>query len=236
MARLTDALGICKLDILPQSYAQLVRSISRANDERSLLGPRLGDLVLIDGPSGVGKSTLVHELRQRLPASYRFLKRYTSRPKRPGDEAADEYNYVTPETFQAMVRAGDFLEYKDFLFDMSYGISWEQVKENLQDQRVDGAYGLMNLGNVRHVKEFTPEVRCVLITAPIDQLRARLQARGTHTADALAERLDNARMANESQDLYDQVICNADGLFESSLDQLSTMIQATSQGVPAVLS
>jgi len=229
MAQLTSALGVTKLHILPQSYAQLAHSIPRANSERLLLGSRLHDLVLIDGPSGVGKSTLVHALRQQLPPDYRFLKRYTCRQERSGDEATDEYNYIPAETFQAMVHHGDFLESKDFLFGMSYGISWNQVKDALQDQHVDSAYGLMNLGNIRHIKEFTPEVKCVLITAPIDELRGRLEARGTHTPDALAERLDNAKMASDSQDLYDHVINNADGLFDASLAQLTALIQATSK-------
>jgi guanylate kinase len=93
----------------------------------------------------------------------------------------------------------------------------------------------MNLGNIRHVKEFTPEVRRVLVSAPIDQLRARLAARGTHTAEALDERLDNARMANESEDLYDTVIWNEDGAFEASLSRLVSTLQNSQITAPRAM-
>jgi guanylate kinase len=235
MARLSGALGIRKVDIIPQSYSQVVRQVERADRERLLLGDRLGDLFLIDGPSGAGKSSLVHALRRTLPDECRFLRRVTSRARRPGDEAVDEYDHVTPPQFQQMVRDGDFIESKDFLFDMSYGIAWSQVRSALNDPGTRVAFGVMNLGNIRHVKEFTPEVRRVLVSAPIDQLRARLAARGTHTAEALDERLDNARMANESEDLYDTVIWNEDGAFEASLSRLVSTLQNSQTTAPRAM-
>jgi len=227
MNLLTKEFGVRKTDIFPRSYAYLTRAIERANAMRSLLDGRLADLVLIDGPSGAGKSTLVHGLRQNLPDEYRFLRRYTSRPERPGDADTNEYIHISVAEFQQMAHEGAFIESKDFLFDMSYGISWQQAVEALQDPGVKAAYGLMNLGNIRYVKEFAPEIRRVLITAPLDDLRQRLIGRGTHTQEALDERLENARMANEAEDLYDVVIWNSDGCFESSLEQLINAVKGS---------
>lgn len=221
-----EALGIRKIDILPQSYEQLNRILSEAESRRASLGERLRDLVLIDGPSGAGKSTLIGRLRKDLPArEFAFIRRCTSRSRREGDEITDEYEHMTNDEFQAQASNGAFVEYKDFLFGMSYGVRWDDVERSLKPNSVRRAYALVNLGNARHIREFVPEARLVLITAPIPDLKSRIEARGVHDPEALEERLMNAEMASERLDLYDHVVWNRNGAGEAAYEDLLRAIE-----------
>jgi len=221
-----EAFGVKKIDILSQSYEQLGRILDRAEGYRDRFGDRLHDLVLIDGPSGAGKSTMVSRLRQDLSDDqFRFIRRCTSRMRRPGDEIIDEYEYLSSVDFALQADNGDFVEYRDFLFGMSYGVRWRDVYDALTASSVRKAFALVNLGNARHIREFIPEARLVLISAPIDDLRARIEARGLHDLDAVEERLDNARMADEGLDLYDQIIWNTNGDVESAYTQLRHAVE-----------
>ena len=194
-----------------------------ADSWRRRLGPDLRRLVLIDGPSGAGKSRLVAETIPRVEGAA-AVRRTTSRPRRDTD-TADEYEFVSVEDFEEAERDGEFLESREFLFDMRYGLRWSEVERALAESRV--ALGVMNLGNVAHVAEVAPEVVRVLVTASLDDLRRRIEARGTHTQEAIDERLDNARKLASSGHLYDHVLVNDDGDFDRTRDALEAILRET---------
>jgi guanylate kinase len=190
---------------------------------RRRLGPSLRRLVLIDGPSGAGKTRLVAETIPRVEGAS-AVRRTTSRPRR-GTDTTDEYEFVSVEEFEEAERNGEFLESKEFLFDMRYGLRWSEVERTLAGAQV--ALGVMNLGNVDHVARTAPEVVRVLVTASFDDLRRRIEARGTHTREAIDERLDNARRLASSSHLYDHVLVNADGDFDRTRDALEAILRET---------
>ena len=152
------------------------------------------------------------------------VRRTTSRPRRDTD-TADEYEFVSVEDFEEAERDGEFLESKEFLFDMRYGLRWSEVERTLAEARV--ALGVMNLGNVAHVAQVAPEVVRVLVTASLDDLRRRIEARGTHTQEAIDERLENARKLASSGHLYDHVLVNDDGDFDKTRDALEAILRET---------
>ena len=194
-----------------------------ADSWRRRLGSDLRRLVLIDGPSGAGKSRLVAETIPRFEGAS-AVRRTTSRPRRDTD-SADEYEFVSVEDFEEAERHGEFLESKEFLFDMRYGLRWSEVERTLAEARV--ALGVMNLGNVAHVAAVAPDVVRVLVTASLDDLRRRIEARGTHTQEAIDERLDNARKLASSGHLYDHVLVNDDGDFDRTRDALEAILRET---------
>lgn len=220
VAELMAVLDIKGRDVVRSPYEHLATVLSEALRWRRALTPALERLVLIDGPSGAGKSTLVADVTSE-SSTASYVRRTTSRARRTAD-SADEYEFISVEAFIEAEQAGEFLEAKEFLFDMRYGLRWANIAEALQHDRV--GLGVMNLGNIRHVGVVAPEVTTVLVTAPLDTLRRRISARGTHSEEAIAERLGNAATVQTLADLYDRVLVNDDGGLEMARKALQEIL------------
>jgi len=217
---LMTLLDIKNRDIVSSSYEHLATVLSGAQRWRRALTPALERLVLIDGPSGAGKSTLVADVTSDSPTTS-YVRRTTSRERRNAD-SAHEYEFISVDAFIEAERAGDFLEAREFLFDMRYGIRWASIEQAVQNDRV--GLGVMNLGNIRHVGVVAPEVTTVLVTAPLETLRRRISARGTHSPEAIEERLGNAATVQTLADLYDYVLVNDDGDLEMTQKALQDIL------------
>lgn len=222
--RLRAAIGIRDVDVVPWSLEQTAAMAAGADLWRTKLGDLAGRLFLIDGPSGAGKSTLVHALRKLALPGVQYVPRCTSRPRRPDDEIVQEYIPLSVAEFERQVDEGRFLEFRQFMFNMSYGLRWDDVGAALAAPETKAAYAMVNLGNIRHVREFVPDATTVLVTAPLEQIRDRLMARGAHAPDAIEERLQNAAAASDAAELSHHVIYNYDGEFDAELRQLRTII------------
>jgi guanylate kinase len=216
-------LGISQLDVLPWSYAQLGLMLRRAEQYRAQLGDELERVYFLDGPSGAGKSTVAAALRRRFVGRGEYVRRCTTRAPRPGPEDRDEYRHLTVEAYQAHVDKGEFVESRDFLFGMSYGLRWADVAAALA--ATDGpVFGLVNLGSVRHLRIVAPTANRLLLTVPLDTVRRRLEARGAHDTAALDERLQNARSLEGMDHLYDFVIVNGDGDLDETVDRAAAIM------------
>ncbi len=220
---LQRALGISQLDLLPWSYEQIGLMLERAADYRRELGDELRRVFFLDGPSGAGKSTVAAALRRRLQDRAEYVRRCTTRAPRPGPEDRDEYRHLAVEEFQAHVDGGEFVESRDFLFGMSYGLRWADVAAALKD--TDGpVFGLVNLGSVRHLRIVAPAANRLLLTVPLATVKRRLEARGVHDPPALDERLRNARSLAGMEGLYDSVIVNDDGDLDHTVDEAAAIM------------
>jgi guanylate kinase len=222
--RLRTALNIGYLDIVPWSYTQLANIIASAARWRERLGNLDGRLFLIDGPSGAGKSTLARVLREEAKAGYTYVPRVSSRARRPDDVASDEYLPISIDDFRRLAEEGNFLEYREFMFQMGYGLRWSDVAEVLGADGNRAAYALVNLGNSRHIQRFVPDATTVLVTAPLDQLEGRMKARAAHPPEAIAERLENARRGGEAAAISDHVIENGNGRLDESIRAIHKII------------
>jgi guanylate kinase len=212
-------LDVGYLDIVPWREDQLRNIILTAKSWRTRLGDLAGRLILIDGPSGAGKSTLARALRDDNVPGYEYVPRCTSRPWRPDDAVSDEYLYLPIEEFRDLAEKGSFLDYREFQFQMGYGVRWTDVGEKLDTDGSRAVFALVNLGNSRHIQRFVPDATTVLVTAPLDQLEGRMRARGSkaHKPEAIAERLENARRGQEAAMMSDHIIDNRDGGLQDSL-------------------
>jgi guanylate kinase len=216
-------LGISQLDVMPWSYAQIGVMLSRAQEYRRELGDELERVFFLDGPSGAGKSTVAAALRRRFAGSGEYVRRCTTRAPRPGPEDRDEYRHLTVEAYQAHVDEGEFVESRDFLFGMSYGLRWADVVAALA--ATDGpVFGLVNLGSVRHLRIVAPSANRLLLTVPLETVKRRLEARGAHDPAALDERLQNARSLAGMDHLYDYVIVNDDGDLDETVERAAAIM------------
>ena len=178
--------------------------------------------VFLDGASASGKSTIKNRLLCDKDFAFTYAKRYTTRAPRPDDIVNDDYIFVSASDFQRLKQAGDLIEYRDFLFGMSYGIG----KSTLRDaaDKSSSVLAVMNLGSVRSIKSSIPDSLCILIDAPLDVIEKRLRRRGLNNEEQILERLQNARAAKLLAHQYDYVLQNREDALEETYAMLRTYL------------
>jgi guanylate kinase len=184
-------------------------------------GSGSGTLFLLDGASCSGKSTLVDRLTAD-PDVLELVPRYSTRERRIDDQRRREYIFVSHEAFRERASAGAFIEYHDFQFGMSYGLPWAEAFAPLLRGRA--ALGVINLGNVEHVKALLPEAVTILVDASIETIRRRLIGRGVNTPEQIEERLSNAARVQQYRKFYDYVVTNEEGVLNEAEAFLRNLI------------
>lgn len=180
-----------------------------------------GKLIVISGPSGAGKSTVVFKaMAERQDCC--FSTSVTTRRPRPGEVDGREYFFIDRERFDEMVRGDELLEHATYVSN-SYGTPRAYVEDKLRagmnvllDIEVQGA---------RQVRGKMPEAVTVFIVPPsLEELRRRLEGRGTESAEVIEGRLTRARQEYAEADIYDYLIVNDDP--DQAARELSAIILA----------
>ena len=180
-----------------------------------------GHVVVLSGPSAVGKSSVVRCLRERIP-NLHFSVSATTRAPRPGEVDGVDYHFVSPARFQQLIDEGDLLE-------------WAEIHGGLQRSgtlaepvRAATAAGLpvlieVDLAGARAIKHAMPEAITVFLAPPSwEDLESRLAGRGTETPEAVRRRLETARVELAAQDDFDQVVVNRQ--LESACAELVSLL------------
>jgi guanylate kinase len=162
-------------------------------------------LLVLAGPSGVGKGTIVEGLRARVPGLWVSVS-YTTRPPRPGETDGQDYHFVSRATFEGLRDAGGFVEWFEVYGDL-YGTPRAPVEEHL----AAGDHVLLEIdvqGALR-VREVIPAAVLVFVAPPSpEELRRRLAARGTEAPGELERRLAAAAAEQAQADRFDAVVVN----------------------------
>lgn len=182
-----------------------------------------GQLVIISGPSGVGKSTIVPLVRQRFGGNLRMSVSATTRDPRPGEEDGVNYHFLSTEEFQSRLSAGDFIEAVEvFGRGHWYGTLIDEVTPSLKagqwvilEVDVDGA---------RKALQRFPEAATIFIApTSLEVLEQRLRSRGTEAEQAIQRRLEVARRELEQSHTYAHIVVNEN--VEDAVEQMTSILE-----------
>jgi guanylate kinase len=181
----------------------------------------IGNLIIVTAPSGAGKTTLVSEALKR-DNLVRTSISFTSRAPRPGEEQAVHYHFVSRVEFEAMVAAGDFLEWAEVHGNL-YGTS-RQAVENARAAGFDMILTIDIQGAEQARKLFPDAVGVFIMPPSLNTLVERLGNRGTDPAEHQRLRLRNALHEMEQYVNFDYVVVNDD--LDRAIDDLVAIIKA----------
>jgi guanylate kinase len=170
-----------------------------------------GKLIIVSAPSGSGKSTIVQWLMHEYPElRLYFSVSCTSRAPRGTEQNGVEYFFLTPEEFKAKIDAGEFLEYEEVYQDRFYGTLKSQV-ERQRDAGQNVVFDVDVKGGVNIKKFYGDEALSLFIQPPsVEELRRRLEGRGTDTQEAIENRLAKASYEMTFAPQFDHVVVNDD--------------------------
>ena len=184
-----------------------------------------GKLLVLSGPSGVGKGTVLGELMKRR-TDMCFSVSATTRAPREGEVDGVSYFFVSKERFEEMIQQGELLEYAQFV-NNSYGTPRAYVDQKLEqgmnvilDIEVQGARNIVNM---------IPDAVSVYVIPPsYEELERRLRGRGTETEEQIQGRLQTAIEEAKQADFYRYIIVN-DNL-ETAVNELDAIVTAEKIG------
>lgn len=169
-----------------------------------------GKLIVVSAPSGTGKSTIISYLMPKKELNLHFSISATSRAPRGEEKNGVEYFFLTPDEFRAKIANDEFVEYEEVYTDKFYGTLKAQIDKQISEGEnvvldVD-VHGAMNIKNVYGDKALTLFFR----PPSIDELRRRLESRGTDAQDVIEKRLARAEYELSYEGKFEKVVVNDD--------------------------
>lgn len=180
-----------------------------------------GRVLVLSGPSAVGKSTVVRRLRGEVPDLH-FSVSATTRAPRPGEVDGVDYHFVSPERFQELIDSGQLLEWAE----IHGGLHRSGTPSAPVVRAAEAGHPVLievDLAGARAVKTAMPDVLSVFLAPPDwESLRDRLVGRGTETPEVMARRLATAEAELAAQGEFDVVVVNRQ--LESACAELITLL------------
>ncbi len=183
---------------------------------------RFGAILIVSGPSGAGKSSLIKAAKNQIGEFY-FSISTTTRPPREGEKEGVDYFFVDHETFEADIKAGEFLEYAQ-VHGNYYGTSLKPVREALEAGKLV-IFDIDVQGHAIARERMGDLITSVFVTTPsLSELERRLKSRGTDDEEIVKKRIQNALVEIEYVTAYDFLIINDD--FEKAVDSFVAVAKA----------
>jgi len=192
---------------------------------RAALGAAGTMLIIISGPSGVGKDTIIAALRRRRhDPDFHYIVTCTTRMPRHGETDGVDYRFVSRASFDELRDAGELLEWAE-VHGHWYGTPRHDVVSALQAGR--DVILKIDVQGARSVKSRVPHALLVFVVPPsLETLFARLRSRATESADELGVRQRNAAIELARQEDYDHVVVNETGQVDRTAERIDAIVAA----------
>lgn len=185
--------------------------------------PRYPLLVVISGPAGAGKDSVIRRMKERgLP--FHFIVTATDRPPRPGEVHGVDYFFLSTEEFLRLEQEGELLEHA-IVYGQHKGIPKQQIREAFASGK--DVVMRVDVQGAATVRRLAPEAVLIFLTAESgEDLARRLERRGTDPPDQLAQRLSKLPEEMAFLDLFDYVVVNREGELDRAVDQIIAIMEA----------
>lgn len=187
-----------------------------------------GKLIIFSAPSGTGKSTIINWLMEHEELKMAFSISCTSRPPRGTERDGVEYFFISPEEFRQRIGNDEFLEYEEVYADRFYGTLKAQVEKQLAagqnvvfDVDVKGGCNIKNYYGSRALSIF-------ILPPSVDELRRRLEGRGTDSAEVIEQRIARAKFELSFAEKFDRRVVN-DNLEKAEAEALAIVKEFISE-------
>ena len=185
-----------------------------------MLSSKNGLLIVLSGPSGVGKGTICKKLIEYFNAWYSVS--VTTREKRNGEIEGKDYFYVSREEFEEKIRDNDFLEYATYNNNY-YGTLKSKINEKL-DNNID-VFVEIEVNGAKNIKNIYKDSVLIYILPPsLEELKERLIERNTEDEETINKRMQITKKELKEIDIYDYVIVNDD--LEIAIDKVKNIIES----------
>ena len=183
---------------------------------------RRGLLIVLSGPSGVGKGTVRKELFSQPNTNYEYSISMTTRLPRVGEVDGVDYFFKTREEFEQLIEEGGLLEHAEFVNNY-YGTPLAYVLETIDAGR--DVFLEIEVQGAAQIREKAPDALFIFLAPPsLSELESRLIGRGTESEEIIAKRVATAREELEMMSLYDYVVENDE--VQNACDKINSIIKA----------
>jgi guanylate kinase len=180
-------------------------------------------LVVLSGPSGVGKDAVLARMK-KLECPFHYVITATTRPKRTGEKNGVDYHFLSQEEFQRMIDKHQFLEWAN-VYGNYYGVPKEEITSALS-KGVD-AVVKVDVQGAATIKKILPQAVFIFLMSPsVEELKKRLRKRRSESSTNLALRLERAKGEIKSLPIFDYVITSRQNKLDEVVSQIDAIVAA----------
>ena len=181
-------------------------------------------LLILSGPSGVGKDAVLERMKERHVPSFKFITTITTRSQRPQEIDGKDYHFTTQAEFKKLISQDGLLEWAE-VYGNFYGVPKAPVRDALQ-QGYD-VIVKVDVQGAASIKKIAPEAVFVFMLPPsLDELKDRLSRRLTESPETLKRRLETAPEELKQLPMFDYFVVNHQGKIDMAVSEISAIIAA----------
>ncbi|WP_438461682.1 guanylate kinase [Staphylococcus pseudintermedius] len=181
-----------------------------------------GLLIVLSGPSGVGKGTVRKRIFDDPHTSYKYSISMTTRHMREGEQDGVDYFFKTREEFEKLIEADEFIEYAEYVGNY-YGTPVQYVKDTMNAGH--DVFLEIEVEGAKQVRKKFPDALFIFLAPPsLDHLTERLIGRGTESKEKIESRVKEAKKEVEMMNLYDYVVVNDE--VDLAKDRIQSIVEA----------